>query len=193
MSGAAERRAIADIILSRLASQKSKRSRKRRNPSAGPRAVPSTRREERAERQAAAQRQLRRESRPLGRDGERPTSPFGGLPVSEFAIFLGFIGIIIGFINHGGPALIVGIVVCAFGVVEITGREHFSGYRSHTILLAAIPAIGLEVALVAVFGEPKERGLLLVAVVPVFGILFWLLRRKFQVARQARLARPPMP
>jgi hypothetical protein len=26
---------------------------------------------------------------------------------------------------------------------------------------------------------------------PIFGVLFWLLRKKFQSARQARVARPP--
>ena len=41
----------------------------------------------------------------------------------------------------------------------------------------------------AVFGEPKQRALLLVVVVPVFAVLFWLLRRKFLAARQARVAR----
>ena len=44
-----------------------------------------------------------------------------------------------------------------------------------------------------IFGEPKQRALLLLEVVPVFLILFWLLRRKFQTARQARVARPPAP
>jgi len=40
---------------------------------------------------------------------------------------------------------------------------------------------------------PRERGLLLLAVVPVYAILFWLLRKRFLTARQARLARPPAP
>jgi hypothetical protein len=81
------------------------------------------------------------------------------------------------------------LIVCALGVCEITAREHFSGYRSHTALLAGIPAVAIEAGLVALFGEPKQRGLLLVVVVPVFSILFWLLRRRFLIARQARVAR----
>ena len=153
----------------------------------------STRRDERAERVAAAGRDNRRGSRQLGREGERPESPFGGLPVSEFAILVGGIALVIGFFNGGGPALIVGVIVCVLGVVEVTGREHFSGYRSHTLLLAAIPAVALEAVVVAVFGEPKQRIELLIVVVPVFALLFWLLRRRFQTARQARVARPPAP
>lgn len=151
----------------------------------------STRRELRAQRLAEAERDRRRSRPHLGREGERPEGPFGGLPVSEFAIFVGLIAAVVGFAQGAGAPLIVGLVVCALGVVEITAREHFSGYRSHTILLAAIPAVAVEAAIVIAFGEPRQRPLLLVVVVPVFGILFWLLRRRFAIARQARVARPP--
>jgi len=109
------------------------------------------------------------------------------------AIFAGAIGLIVGLIQGGGPALIVGVIVCTLGVLEVTAREHFSGYRSHATLLAGIPAVGVELALVAAVGVPRERGLLLLAVVPVYAILFWLLRKRFLTARQARLARPPAP
>ena len=172
-----------------MASRKSTKSRKRRNPARPPRAVPSTRRDERAERAAQARQEVRRGDRQLGREGERPESPFGGLPISEVAIFAGIVGAVIGFFNGGGPALIVGLIVCALGVIEITAREHFSGYRSHTALLAAIPAVALEAGLVLTVGEPKQHGLLLLIVVPVFAVLFWALRRRFLVARQARVAR----
>jgi hypothetical protein len=172
-----------------LPSQKSKRSRKRRKPDSAPRAVPSSRRDERAIRAAEAARERQRGQRRLGREGARPEGPFGGLPVSEAAILLGIIGAVFGFLNGGGPALVVGLVVCALGVCEITAREHFSGYRSHTALLAAIPAVLIDVGVVAIFGEPKQRAFLLVVVVPVFTILFWLLRRQFMIARQARVAR----
>ena len=134
---------------------------------------------------------MRRGQRQLGREGERPQGFFGGVPVSEIAILAGLIGAVVGFIRGGGPVLIVGIVVMALGVLEICGREHFSGYRSHTTLLAAIPSLGAETAIVAAFGAPSQRFLLLLFVVPVYCLLFWLLRRKFLAARQARVARPP--
>ncbi len=140
-----------------------------------------------------AERAQRRARRQPGREGERPESPFGGLPVSEIAILLGFIALVVGFIDGGGLAVIVGIIVCTLGVVEITAREHFSGYRSHAALLAAIPAIALEAGVVAAFGEPRQRVLLLAVAVPVFAVVFWLLRRRFLVARQARMARGPSP
>jgi hypothetical protein len=155
--------------------------------------VASTRRQVRSGRQVAAERERRRAQPTTGRVGERPEGPFGGLPISELAILAGLVGAVVGFVSGGGAALIVGLIVCALGVVEVTAREHFSGYRSHTVLLAAIPAIAVEAAIAVVFGEPRERALVLVAVVPVFGVLFWLLRRRFAVARQARVARRPAP
>jgi hypothetical protein len=129
----------------------------------------------------------------LGVHGERPPSPFGGLPVSEFAIFVGAIGVVVGLLSGAPAALVVGIVVCTLGVGEVTAREHFSGFRSHAALLAAIPAVGSGVAMIALLGGSLRRGALLIVVVLVFGILFSLLRKRFRTARQARIARPPAP
>ena len=182
------------MLTGTVASQKSnQRSRKRRNPGSAPRAVPSTRRDERVERRSQASKEMRRGSRQLGREGERPEGLFGPVPVSELAMLIGFVALAIGFLDGGGPVVIVGIVICALGVLEVTGREHFSGYRSHSTLLAAIPAVGLETAVVAVFGEPRQRALLIVFVAPVFAVLFWLLRRRFATARQSRIARLARP
>jgi hypothetical protein len=125
--------------------------------------------------------------------GERPPSPFGGVPVSELAILIGAIGLLVGAVQGGGVALIVGIAVCALGVIEVTAREHFSGYRSHTWLLAAIPSVAVLVAVDLAVGQPRDRTLLVLPVVPVFAGLFWLFRRQFQAARQRRVARPPLP
>lgn len=175
------------------ASKSKRRSRKRRNASAAPRAVASQRREQRAERAATAARDERRATRQLGTEGERPPSPFGGLPVSEIAIFAGGAGAVIGVLQGGGPALVVGLIVCTLGVLEVTAREHFSGFRSHASLLSAIPAAAAGVVWVAIFGAPRQRILILVVVVPVYSALFFVLRRRFLAARQARVARPPAP
>jgi hypothetical protein len=107
------------------------------------------------------------------------------------AIFAGAVGAFVGLATTAGPALVVGIIVCTLGVCEVTAREHFSGYRSHTVLLAAIPAVGIGIALIALVGGSLRRGTLLLVVVPVFGILVWPLRKTFVRARQARVIRPP--
>jgi hypothetical protein len=130
--------------------------------------------------------------------GERPDSPFGGLPISEVAIFAGLVGVIVGVFAGAPAALGVGIVVCTLGVLEVTAREHFSGYRSHATLLAAVPAVAIGIGVVAIIGHGSLRvGLsgpnrsVLLVIVPVFGLLFWLLRKRFRTARQARIVRPP--
>ena len=126
--------------------------------------------------------------------GERPPSLFAPVPASEIAIFAGAVGTLVGWISHAPAALVVGIVVCTLGVLEVTAREHFSGYRSHAMLLASLPAVGILIASVAAFGTPHQRStreLMLASVVPVFGVLFWLLRKRFLAARQARVVRLP--
>jgi len=179
-----------------VASQKSKRrSRKRSKPGGAPRGVPSPRREERVERTTTQARQQRQAERQLGTVGERPPSPFGGVPVSEIAIFAGLVAIIVWLIGGSLPVLIVGLTVTTLGVLEVTGREHFSGYRSHTTLLAAIPAVALGIGVVSIAGTDKQNRapFLLAIAVPVYAFLFWLLRKRFMAARQARVARPPTP
>jgi hypothetical protein len=171
-----------------VAQRKSTKSRKRRSRETAPRAVVSTRRDARAERQVQTAQEVKRGGRVLGREGERPQSPFGGLPVSELAILLGLIAAAFGLFDHGRPALVVGLIVCALGVIEITAREHFSGYRSHASLLALVPSVAIEVGIVLAF-KPSQRALLVLVVVPIFGGLFWWLRKRFLIARQARVAR----
>ena len=96
----------------------------------------------------------------------------------------------VGVIHHGGPALIGGVVICLLGVLEVTSREHFSGYRSHTVLLAAIPAVAVEFVIALTVGPPAVRALLLVPVAAVWAACAWFLRKRFLIARQARIAKP---
>ncbi len=148
----------------------------------------STRRDVRAERQAETAREVKRGSRVLGREGERPQGMFGGFPASELMILIGLIASVIGFIQHGGPVLIAGLIVMALGVIELTGREHFTGYRSHAALLALVPSVAIEIGIVLAF-RPSQRAYLVIVVVPIFAGLFWWLRKRFLIARQARVAR----
>ena len=126
----------------------------------------------------------------MGAYGERPRSPFGGIPVAEISILIGAVVLVIGLINHATFALIGGVVICLFGVVEVTTREHFSGYRSHTVLLAAIPAVAAEFVIALTIGTAAVRAVLLVPVAAIFAICAYFLRKRFLVARQARIALP---
>ncbi len=163
-------------------------------PRVAPQARPApSRRQQREARERQAARERAAANRNLGTYGERPKSIFDPIPVSEIAILAGLISVVIGLVSGGGPALIVGAIVCGLGVLEFTTREHFSGYRSHASLLAAFPAIIMEVLLALFVGVPTQRVLLLLPVLPVFGATFWLLHRAFRSARHARVAKPPAP
>ena len=168
---------------------KSRRARKRRNPERAPRAVASERRALQARRASEQVGHAPRATRTLGSEGERPRGLFGPVPVSEIAILAGAVAAVIGFVSQATLPLVTGLIILGLGTMEVVGREHFSGYRSHTALLAAIPAVGIEAGVVYAFGDPSKRLWLLAIIVPVFATLFVVLHRRFKVARQARVAR----
>ena len=65
------------------------------------------------------------------------------------------------------------IVVCALGTMEITGREHFTGYRAHTACWPRSRRSRPRSASWRCSGDPSQRGLLLLAViVPVYALCF---------------------
>ena len=85
--------------------------------------------------------------------------------------------------------LVAGLVAVAIGTVEVTLREHLSGYRSHTIVLSLLPVVALDSAvalLVAPFTTALKLALLAVdAAIVVF--LYRLLRARFLDARRERV------
>lgn len=172
-----------------MAAQKStRRSRKRRAAGRAPRAVPAQRRQ-----RAPSPAQVAGEQRRSGAStyGERPSSPFGGVPVAEVAILAGLVAVVVGWLQSAPGILFTGVGVCFLGVLEVTAREHFSGYRSHATLLAGMVAVAVETG-VGVLAAPRTRLLLLIVVIPVFFAVFAFLRRRFTAARQARVrAIPP--
>ncbi len=135
------------------------------------------------------------DARPNGRlsPGERPQAPWHPLPLSEILIFAGAIAVVVGFLGgeNGVPALLAGIGAVALGTIEVTYREHMSGYRSHAIILALLPTLLLHsvVILLVSFVTPVPRALniaLLVIDVAVFAVLYKLLRARYLTARHRR-------
>jgi hypothetical protein len=129
-----------------------------------------------------------------GSFGERPQPPWHPWPLSEILIFVGAIGTLIGFARKesGHAVLIAGLAAVMIGTLDFTIREHLSGYRSHTAMLASVPtalfhgaaALGLFAA-----GAPRVTWVLVpVAIdVPLFWFLFRTLRARFQDARRERI------
>ena len=74
----------------------------------------------------------------------RPPAPWGSFPLVELCILGGLLLLIAGLViggNQGALAVGVGIGLAALGGLELSIREHFGGYRSHSSLLAGVPAI----------------------------------------------------
>jgi hypothetical protein len=96
----------------------------------------------------------------------------------ELSVLAGIVCIVLGLFrsdDQGGRVLLsLGVALGALGGLDTSLREHFGGYRSHTLVLAAFPAVAA--AAIAAFA-----GLWLVGVVPlmlaVFGVAFLALKR----------------
>jgi hypothetical protein len=124
--------------------------------------------------------------------GVRPQAPWHPLPLSELLILVGAIGFFFGLksgLSNGGPPLVAGLAAVLIGTVEVTLREHLSGYRSHAILLAALPVIVLDTAFVlalAPIGAGAKAAMLLVDAA-LFALVYKLLRARFHDARRQRV------
>jgi hypothetical protein len=133
--------------------------------------------------------------------GERPRAPWHPLPLSELVILVGAIATVIGLaaasrhgISDGGPALLAGLVAVALGTIEVTLREHLSGYRSHTIMLALLPVLIFHsltlLAVSQLTTPPRLLNVGLFAIdIAMFFVMFRLLRARFLEARHARVLR----
>jgi len=122
------------------------------------------------------------------------------LPLSELLILAGAVAFVIAVsrLRHGpesgGPLLLAAIAAVALGTIEVTWREHSSGYRSHTLLLALLPVIVLHSVVVLGYSSlAKPSEVLNVGMfaldIALFVVLFRLLRARFLDARARAAAR----
>jgi hypothetical protein len=125
----------------------------------------------------------------------RPRAPWHPLPLSELLIFVGAIGAVVAYLKgvEGNAVLLAaGIGAVVIGTVEVTLREHLGGFRSHTLMLAVIPAIVLHsavvLAVVAVRGSaPHWLSIALLPIdVAVVVVCFRLLRARYVDAHRRR-------
>jgi hypothetical protein len=145
----------------------------------------------------ARQRRAQAEPRPAsyrdpGGVGDRPEAPWHPWPFSELLIFAGAIGSLIGFASKQQPLLFASLGAVMLGTLEFTIREHRSGYRAHTAMLAAVPVALMHGGLALGLFAAGIRGEVLVVLpvlldIPVFWVLFRTLRGQFEDARRERV------
>ena len=119
----------------------------------------------------------------------RPDAIWAPFPLTEIGMAVGLVLFLLGF--AGAPALLLaGVGVLVVVVAELCLREHFAGFRSHSILLGMLPVTTVHLAVV-VLGDVTWRGLLALAVdLTIAGALAWWLQQRFRVAQsRARLRR----
>ena len=86
--------------------------------------------------------------------------------------------------------LLAGVGVLVVVVSELCLREHFAGFRSHSILLALLPVTVVHLAIVLLVSEDWRGPPALAVDLAVAGALAWWLQRRFRHAQsRARVQR----
>ena len=111
---------------------------------------------------------------------ERPPAPWGSFPLAELTVLAGIVALVVGVVSANPTAIGIGVVLAGLGGLEVSVREHFAGYRSHTTLLAGTVFVIVTGALF------YFAGLVLAICLAVggaaFAASFYALRRAFQRA-----------
>jgi hypothetical protein len=112
---------------------------------------------------------------------ERPRAPWHPFPLVELSVLAGLVLLVWGLIrldDDGGRVMLVcGMALASLGGLDTALREHFSGYASHALLLAALPAV-LVAGVLFFAGAPWIA--IPFAVALVLGVGFAWLRRGFR-------------
>jgi hypothetical protein len=111
---------------------------------------------------------------------ERPPAPWGSFPLAELTVLAGIVVLVIGAVAGNLTAIGIGVVLGGLGGLEVSVREHFAGYRSHTTLLAGAVFVLVTGGLFYLAGQILAIGLAAGAV--AFLATFVALRRAFQNA-----------
>lgn len=119
---------------------------------------------------------------------EAPPAPWGSFPLTELVVLLALVFGVLGFIrfSHHSGKVMVAAAMClgSLGGLEVSIREHFAGYRSHTTLLAASCAVAAMILISVIAGK---AGIAILALVVGAGVLVFVLA--FYVLRQAFIRR----
>jgi hypothetical protein len=95
-------------------------------------------------------------------------------------VLAGIVLLVLGLINfdsrQGKTTFVVGLALGSLGGLDTAAREHFAGYKSHTSVLAGVPAVALAAGLYFV---QAPWPLVTVAALATFAGAFALLWRAY--------------
>jgi hypothetical protein len=114
---------------------------------------------------------------------ERPPPLWAPFPLTEVLVLAGIVLMVWGFLDGGGRSanakLAAGLGVASLAGMELAVREHVTGFRSHTTLLAG--AIAIATILVLGLGLGLDTlGPLMIAAALAFLASFYGLRQLFK-------------
>lgn len=112
---------------------------------------------------------------------ERPPALWGSFPLTEIVIFIGLLLLVVGFFIAPPQGLVmigVGLALGSLAGLEISIREHFAAFRSHTLVLSA--AVGVPVFGVLWFATRISPAICAAAGLLAFGGAAWLFASAFR-------------
>ena len=117
-------------------------------------------------------------------EDEPPAAPWGSFPLIEITVLVGIVMLVGGFLFVEGQRsrilVLTGLVLASIGGLEVSIREHFAGYRSHTLILAGVPAAA-TLAILFFAGPDALPPLARAAIgLAVFGVASYLLTGVFR-------------
>jgi hypothetical protein len=95
-------------------------------------------------------------------------------------VLAGIVCLVVGVVSKNPTPIGVGVVLAGLGGLEVSAREHFAGYRSHTTLLAGTAFVIVTGTLF--YLADQILAVALAVGIAVFLASFYLLRRAFQRA-----------
>lgn len=122
-------------------------------------------------------------------EDERPPAPWGSFPLVELVVLVALVMLVAGFFvsgPRGTTLLITGFALGSLAGLELSVREHFGGYRSHTVLLAG--AAGVLGMITLSYTADLDPRVAAIGGAAVFGLCAWLLARTFR-KRAGRLVK----
>jgi hypothetical protein len=113
------------------------------------------------------------------------------VPLVELCVLVGLVLLVLGALDlssdRGKLMLVMGMALGSLGGLDTALREHLAGYRSHTTVIASLPAV--TAAALLYFARAPWPAVVLGAVA-VLAVVFWWMRRVFmRRAGRARRAR----
>ena len=115
---------------------------------------------------------------------DRPPAPWGSFPLIEIMVLVALVLLLVGFVfvkgSQGAVMIAVGVALGALAGLELSIREHFAGYRSHTLLLAGFASAAVLGFLFYVGPDSLSSGARLAIGAAVLGGSAWALASAFR-------------